>query len=119
MPTPVPDPVVVGAINPVDGRVVSVPSHGDVDDKIRVDSDGLADGKNGALTPETKEAHALSDSDDNGSDDVIIVTGADAATHLLPLRDDGEPALTFRSLLLATILSAFQAVMTQIYAVCT
>ncbi|KAJ4292869.1 hypothetical protein N0V88_005527 [Collariella sp. IMI 366227] len=52
---------------------------------------------------------------DGDNDDVIIVTGADAATHLLPLRDDGEPALSFRSIVLATCLSAFQAVMYQIY----
>lgn len=61
---------------------------------------------------------ASSDGDvGSGSDDVIIVTGADAAAHLLPLRDDGEPALTFRALFLATCLSAFQAVMYQIYTV--
>ena len=118
MPKPDAEPVVVGAISPVDSEIVSVPSQRDVDDKIHAVSDDLSDGKNGALTPETKEAHALSDSDDNNSDDVIIVTGADAAAHLLPLRDDGEPALTFRSLFLATILSAFQAVMKQIYPVC-
>ena len=45
----------------------------------------------------------------------IIVTGADAAAHLLPLRDDGDPALTFRGIVIATALSGFQAVMTQIY----
>lgn len=55
---------------------------------------------------------------DNASDDVIIITGADAAAHLLPLRDDGEPSVTFRSLFLATCLSAFQAIMSQIYQVC-
>lgn len=49
--------------------------------------------------------------------DTIIVTGADAARHLLPLRDDGQPSLTFRSIFLATILSGFQAVMSQIYEV--
>nr|WVH32687.1 OPT oligopeptide transporter protein [Trichoderma asperellum] len=52
---------------------------------------------------------------DNASDDVIIITGADAAAHLLPLRDDHEPSVTFRSLFLATCLSAFQAIMSQIY----
>ena len=45
----------------------------------------------------------------------IIVTGADAAAHLLPMRDDRDPALTFRGIVLATVLSGFQAVMTQIY----
>ncbi|EAQ87390.1 hypothetical protein CHGG_04009 [Chaetomium globosum CBS 148.51] len=52
---------------------------------------------------------------EDGSEDVIIITGADAATHLLPLRDDHDPSLTFRGLFLATGLSAFQAVMYQIY----
>lgn len=55
--------------------------------------------------------------DDETRHDTIIVTGADAAKHLLPLRDDGEPALTFRSIFLATLLSGFQAVMSQIYEV--
>lgn len=49
--------------------------------------------------------------------DTVIVTGADAARHLLPMRDDREPSLTFRSIFLATILSGFQAVMSQIYEV--
>lgn len=115
--TPVPEPVVVGALNPVEGKVVPVPSHRDINDKINVASDDVTDVKDSSLTSETKEAAALSDGDDGHSDDVIIVTGADAAAHLLPLRDDGEPALTFRSLFLATVLSAFQAVMKQIYSV--
>lgn len=49
--------------------------------------------------------------------DVVIKTGADAAEHLLPLRDDFDPAVTFRSILLATVVSGFQAVMNQIYSV--
>lgn len=49
--------------------------------------------------------------------DVVIRTGADAAVHLLPLRDDFDSAVTFRSIVLATVLSGFQAVMTQIYSV--
>ncbi|OKL56164.1 hypothetical protein UA08_08584 [Talaromyces atroroseus] len=53
--------------------------------------------------------------DDDLEDDTIIVTGTDAANHLLSMRDDFEPSLTFRSLVLATLLSGFQAVMTQIY----
>ena len=50
-------------------------------------------------------------------ENAIIRTGADAALHLLPMRDDFDPALTFRSLFLATGLAAFQAVMYQIYMV--
>jgi hypothetical protein len=52
---------------------------------------------------------------DRDSADVVIVTGGDAADHLLPLRDDFDSALTFRSIVLASILSCFQAVMYQIY----
>jgi hypothetical protein len=51
------------------------------------------------------------------SDETIIVSGQDASLHLLPMRDDKEPALTFRSIFLATGLAAFQAVMSQIYSV--
>lgn len=71
---------------------------------------------------DVKGAYPLYNADEDYGDDVtrhdtIIVTGADAAQHLLPLRDDGQPSLTFRSIFLATILSGFQAVMSQIYEV--
>ncbi|KAI9642561.1 hypothetical protein NHQ30_009366 [Ciborinia camelliae] len=105
---------VVGAFNPVEGRIVSVPTHEEINEKLRISVDNRETSKD---TPnlETKEVPDT-DKDDN-SDDVIIITGADAAAHLLPLRDDGEPALSFRSIVLATILSGFQAVMYQIYTV--
>lgn len=54
---------------------------------------------------------------DVDSENVIIITGADAATHLLPMRDDFDRSLTFRSLFLSSILAGFQAVMSQIYTV--
>ncbi|KAI2673277.1 hypothetical protein DTO006G1_9619 [Penicillium roqueforti] len=52
---------------------------------------------------------------DRGSEDLVIVTGADVAAHLLPLRDDLDPTLTFRAAILGSGLAAFLAVMTQIY----
>lgn len=54
---------------------------------------------------------------DANSDDAILDTAEEIATHLLPLRDDFEPALSFRSLFLASCLAAFQAAMSQIYSV--
>lgn len=61
---------------------------------------------------------SASDGYDKSDDpDHIIVTGSDAAVHLLPMRDDGDPSLTFRGIFLASCLSAFQAVMNQIYTV--
>lgn len=67
-----------------------------------------------AAVPEDENGHEK----DNDGREPIIVTGADAAAHLLPMRDDGGSSLTFRSLFLASGLSAFQAVMSQIYMVC-
>lgn len=92
-------------------------------EKARLSADEakrLKDGVPGS--PDIAAVSPVSDADSSqekgeGSDDAIIITGADAALHLLPLRDDGEPALSFRSIFLATILSAFQAVMNQIYTV--
>ncbi|KAI0121023.1 peptide transporter [Xylariales sp. AK1849] len=114
-----PNTIIVGALNPVEGKVVSVPTHQAIDEKVRLAAADAEPGKDGGLDTEIKAAPPLSDSEDhdkkNDSEDVIIITGADAATYLLPLRDDGEPTLTFRSLFLATGLSAFQAVMSQIY----
>lgn len=49
--------------------------------------------------------------------DTIIVTGADAAAYLLPMRDDFDSALTFRGVVLASCMACFQAVMYQIYMV--
>jgi hypothetical protein len=78
-------------------------------------------GKKGALEPEITAVPASDDNSDSfdktDDSDHIIVTGEDAAIHLLPLRDDGDPSVTFRGIFLASCLSAFQAVMNQIYTV--
>lgn len=55
--------------------------------------------------------------DDANSDNAILNTAEGAVAHLLPLRDDFEPTLTFRSLFLASCLASFQAAMSQIYSV--
>lgn len=90
----------------------------DQDAKVKENKDGLLDSPEITATapPYDNDSTQEKDSDD---EDHIIITGADAATHLLPLRDDGDPALTFRSIFLATILACFQAVMYQIYMVST
>ena len=64
-----------------------------------------------------KEKHGISDKDSEDNPDTIIITGADAALHLLPLRDDFDSVLTLRSIILASGLACFQAVMNQIYSV--
>ncbi|KAG5962636.1 hypothetical protein E4U57_006887 [Claviceps arundinis] len=50
-------------------------------------------------------------SDDEDRLDSVIVTGYDAAQYLLSLRDDFEPALTFRSIVVASAWNAARAVM--------
>jgi hypothetical protein len=77
-----------------------------------------------AITVATEDTPKGSENDPSGENDIenedaIIVTGADAALHLLPLRDDFDNVLTFRSILLASCLACFQAVMYQIYQVNT
>jgi len=122
MPAPVADTIVLGALNSVEGHVVPVPNHKDIRAKIRASIDDVEVRKNGALVLDNEIKAGTSNGGDNcdkdsDNKDAIIITGADAAQHLLSLRDDGDPALTFRSLLLASGLSAFQAVVSQIYTV--
>ncbi|KAJ5598357.1 hypothetical protein N7537_008441 [Penicillium hordei] len=63
----------------------------------------------------TNDEHSLGEKDPDGDPNAIIITGADAALHLLSIRDDFDNVLTFRSILLASGLACFQAVMNQIY----
>ncbi|KAK4034638.1 OPT oligopeptide transporter protein-domain-containing protein [Parachaetomium inaequale] len=113
MATPDASTTVIEVPQPQEDQVVS--------EKTQLSRDEEKKLKEGApASPEIEPVLPAYDNDssaekEDGSDDVIIITGADAADHLLPLRDDGEPALSFRSLFLATCLSAFQAVMYQIY----
>jgi hypothetical protein len=85
-------------------------------DKTEKLKDGILESSEIQAAPPVYDAESSEEKEDD-SDGVIIITGADAAAHLLPLRDDGQPALSFRSIFLATGLSAFQAVMNQIYTV--
>ncbi|OQE43112.1 hypothetical protein PENCOP_c003G05068 [Penicillium coprophilum] len=71
--------------------------------------------KSGVTVLATKDEHTLSGEDLDENPDAIIVTGADAALHLLPLRDDFDNVLTLRSIFLSSGLACFQAVMYQIY----
>ncbi|KAK7729894.1 hypothetical protein SLS63_005953 [Diaporthe eres] len=116
--------VIVGGLNPVENKVFSVPTHSAADEKeiiavgaARADTDGtLGDDKIKAAPSAGDDGdHDKEEDDSRSSDEVIIITGADAARHLLPMRDDFDTALTFRSLFLASGLSCFQAVMSQIY----
>lgn len=109
----------LGGVNLIEGNAVEVPTHDVVNEKIAHDRDGIIASKGDGLEYDIQAAPTLSDGDerekDSDNEDTIIVTGFDAAQHLLPLRDDFEPALTFRSIFLASCLASFQAVMSQIY----
>ncbi|GJE91208.1 oligopeptide transporter [Phanerochaete sordida] len=45
----------------------------------------------------------------------VIRNGEDVSNHLISLRDDGDPALTFRSFVLGTLFAGLGAAMCQIY----
>ena len=49
--------------------------------------------------------------------DKIIKSGADAAQYMLSDRDDGDPAVTVRSMVIGTAFAAFYASISQIYKV--
>lgn len=106
----------------VEGKTVVVPTHEAInaftEEKHRLAESKDDSEKRVVLEPEIKAALPSYNSADEDDDHHIIITGADAAAHLLPMRDDHESALTFRGMFLATVLSAFQAVVFQIYQVC-
>ncbi|KAK3387737.1 OPT oligopeptide transporter [Podospora didyma] len=116
MSAPLGDTLIGAAVDPVSGHAVPAPSHEVINEKMALKNKEL-----GTLEPTITPAPPPYDGEsdahdkDNISEEVVIRTGADAAKHLLPMRDDGQPALTFRSIFLATCLAAFQAVMSQIY----
>jgi hypothetical protein len=66
-------------------------------------------------TDRSSSSNGSDEHDEDPSSGRVIVTATDAAKYLLPMRDDGDAALTFRGIFLATCLAAFQAVMSQIY----
>jgi hypothetical protein len=117
---PIGDTLILGAPG-IEGKSTAVPSHAAInafnEEKHRLAAHDGEFEKTGVLDPEIKAALPSYDSAEEDDHDHIIVTGADAAAHLLPMRDDQESALTFRSIFLASILSAFQAVVYQIYQV--
>jgi len=127
MPAIDPETIVLGGVNTMAHQAVDVPSHAainavmDINEKTGHDIDDKDLKKAGLEVHDaeiqTAPAYDESVEKDNNSEDKIIITGADASEYLLPIRDDFDPSLTFRSLFLATILSGFQAVMTQIYQV--
>lgn len=102
-----------GPEDTLETSVSQVHSSDDIDEK------GVDSPKNAVLGTEVLDVSSPDRNDDSDSDskDAIIITGADASRHLLPMRDDHDSALTFRSLVLASGLACFQAVMYQIYTV--
>jgi hypothetical protein len=125
MPAIDPDTIILGGVNAMAHQAMDVPSHTAINAELDANEKtghaiNDADTKKSGTEVHDAEINSApgydeSDEKDNSSVDKIIITGADASEHLLPIRDDFDRALTFRSLFLATILSGFQAVMTQIY----
>ena len=101
----------------IEGEVVDASSQEVINDMNTVADVEKKAAKESEINVAAADQDDEEDLKDDSSENVIIITGADAAAHLLPLRDDREPALTFRSLVMATILSGFQAVLNQIYSV--
>lgn len=82
-----------------------------------ISDDGNIDEKSDKDRSPTDSETAIDQLDKEGhvGDDYVIRSGVDASKHLLSLRDDEDPVLTFRSALLGTAFACFQAAMNQIY----
>lgn len=123
MPTSRISTIVLGPISRVEGHLVDNPSHHAIHEKVRTSINDAECCKDGPQIVESEAKAAgdhgdfLNEDDDADSEnnEAIVITGSDASKYLLPMRDDFQPALTFRSLVLASVLSAFQAVLSQIY----
>ncbi|WVQ69693.1 uncharacterized protein L199_007913 [Kwoniella botswanensis] len=90
-----------GPVPPLEGKTSAI----DKDTRLPNDQEKVAVGK-----PDESFLH-----DEISEEGHIIRTGRDAADHLLSIRDDDDPSVTFRSMVLGTIMACFQASMTQIY----
>jgi len=99
----------ISALGPVTAHDIpyigGISDGGDIDEKS--DKDWSPTDSETAIDQLDKEGHV--------GDDFVIRTGADASKHLLSLRDDEDPVLTFRSAILGTAFACFQAAMNQIY----
>lgn len=107
----------MAAIGKANDEITVVESTSPTTDKKDVGHHSSEIGKTSNAVFHQPDPEAHEKEQDYDDDNKVIKTGADAANHLLSIRDDMEPALTFRGIFLATCLSAFQAVMRQIYAV--
>lgn len=98
---PLGDAIIGQGINGIEGKAFDVPTHTAINEKNRASIDATYLGQN-AGAEKISNIRRLSvdelshDEKDNNSDDKIIITGADAAEHLLPMRDDHDPSITFR-----------------------
>ncbi|THX06470.1 peptide transporter [Aureobasidium pullulans] len=106
-------------VEPFTGNAESITTGDLVSDYATIPAYTKEAEKKAALDTEITAVPTLDSTSDDfektDNSDHIIITGADAAAHLLPLSDDGDASVTFRGIFLASCLSAFQAVMNQIY----
>lgn len=65
---------------------------------------------NETLVPGKEEASELAEP----KEEPIIRTGEDVSKYLVDVRDDGDPAITFRSMVLGTLFAALGAALCQV-----
>ncbi|KAI6095908.1 OPT oligopeptide transporter protein-domain-containing protein [Pisolithus croceorrhizus] len=75
----------------------------------------------GATSPTSEKACGEAEHLRNEGDEVfikgepVVTTGRDVSLYLVDVRDDGDPALTFRSLFIGTVFACLGAALCQIY----
>lgn len=88
----------------------------DGDDTMKVDYDGRISNEKGNTVSESSFVKTVDDEEvQRFNGEPVITNGRDVSRYVVDLRDDGDPALTLRSLTLGTVFAGLGAALCQIY----
>lgn len=113
----------VDPIFPLDATVLeALSAHQSIEHsekKASTDDADVVEDKNGYFSDE-KDSHLETNSSDRDSEvewvngEPVITTGRDVSKYLVDVRDDGDLAITFRSLVLGTVFAGLGASLVQV-----
>lgn len=88
----------------------------DGDDTMKVDYDGRISNEKGNTVSESSFVKTVDDEEvQRFNGEPVITNGRDVSRYVVDLRDDGDPALTLRSLTLGTVFAGLGAALCQVY----
>lgn len=83
---------------------------------MKVDYDGRISNEKGNTVSESSFVKTVDDEEvQRFNGEPVITNGRDVSRYVVDLRDDGDPALTLRSLTLGTVFAGLGAALCQVY----